>query len=237
LNETNHSLLKEIEKERKVEADRKTFISNVSHELKTPISISRGYLEAIKDQVNKEKHNDYIDIIYNENENMNEIVKGMLSLLKAESVSEYKMKSYEIKPILIELADYLSIQSSEKGQNFALVGDFGSAMMDLKSFKSIMLNLMTNAINYGVENSEIMIEGIITDKLQITISNHTENDVNTDELFTRFYTTDQSRNRKTSGTGLGLSIVRATLNKYNSGFNVRSEDGVFSFSFTLKTSD
>jgi len=233
LKETNESLLNEIEKERNIEANRKTFISNVSHELKTPISISRGYLEAIKDQVNPDKQSQYIDIVYGENEKMNEIVKSMLTLLKAESNTSYKLKPKNIDVIMEDIKEYFSLQLSEKDMTLELSSQFGTALIDEVSFKSVMINLVSNAINYGLPHSTVVIEHDLSEKLHIKISNKIDSKVDVESIFTRFYTADSSRNSESSGTGLGLSIVKAILDSYQSELKVSSTNEEFSISFSL----
>jgi signal transduction histidine kinase len=237
LRASNNSLLSEIEKEKQNEADRKTFITNVSHELKTPLAISRGYLEAINDKLDENKQSEYLEIIYKENENMSNIVSSMLTLLKSESEQAYELVLYDVESILVELKDFFKLKLVEHNVELEIVGEFTSCYIDTLSFKSVMINLISNAIRYGTENSVIKIIGSISEKQSISIENQTVFDVDVDTIFERFYTSDSSRNKKTSGTGLGLAIVKSILSKYPSEFSASCVNNIFKFDFSLKIED
>lgn len=240
LQKTNQSLYTEIEKERGQEAARREFISSVSHDLKTPIGIASGYLEAIQDGIREDLKDKYLDISIKELARMNKIVLDMLEVVRLEDTNlDLKMEKQEIMTVVRETAAYFSIMAKDKDMSISLP-DVSSclAVAENRSFKSVMMNILSNAIHYGLPESIIIVDvEEIGHEVMVKVINRVEPGLilDKDKIWNKFYTKDESRNRKTSGTGLGLTIVKNVLDKYGSDFDVIAKDGYFEFRFLLST--
>jgi|GEM_PF-1837719 len=237
LNETMTSLMNEIENEHKKDKDRSHFFSSVSHELKTPLSISRGYIEFLIDGVRVDKTEEYLSILQNENERMTDIVMKMLDLIKIEEKKEVLViEKQPILPLIHEVERYFDVMLHDKNISIEINGDFTQCYFDEKSMIKILINLVSNAINYSAEGECIVLTGVLENKTQkIILKNKALNyqELDLKSIFQNFYTTDKSRNRKTSGTGLGLSIVKSIFERSDINYFVSLEDEYFVFEFNL----
>lgn len=238
LEKSNRDLYDEIEKERANEGRRREFIANVSHDLKTPIGIAKGYLEALKVQLREDKRDEYLEITMKEMDKMNRIVVDMLQLLRMESdEGNLKLSLLPFEPYVEESVAYFEVMAGKKGMTFQIEGAFGPCMFEDKTMRSLLTNLLSNAVRYGVGDTEIRILSRKSDDGYIVyISNVVENPAAmvTDEIWHKFYTGDVSRNREQSGTGLGMSLVKSILDSYGSTYEAKVAGERFVFRFTLK---
>lgn len=238
LKSANQELLKDIEREREIESNRKAFIANVSHELKTPLGIARGYIEAILDGIRKDKQEDYLHITLKELKSMNTIILNLLELMKYDDMDKrIELSCQPVKPYFDEMAEHFSVLLHEYQMELDIEGEFVKAVVESRTFKSLLINLISNSIQYGVNGTKIHVVLKHDDeKLKIRISNKIEEgmEIDLERIWHKFYTNDSSHNRKTSGTGLGLSIVRSILDKYNSEYDIIVEGNRFIFEFDLK---
>lgn len=236
LNDTMGSLIREIDDGQEKAKERSHFFSSVSHELKTPLSVSRGYIEFLIDGVRKDKSEDYLKILQKENEKMSDIVMSMLNLIKYEEEDNIIVVKQSILPLIHEAERHFDIILAEKDMKLDIKGDFTECYFDEKSLIKVLINLMSNAINYGVESTTVQVIGKIEKGRQlIGIVNQAKNhdEIDMDALFQKFYSTDKSRNRKTSGTGLGMSIVKTILEKCEMPYEAKLEGNLFVFEFGL----
>ena len=234
----NYKLLQDIEKERQQEAVRKEFVANVSHELKTPLGIARGYIEAVLDGIRKERQEDYLKITLKELDRMNQIVLNMLDMMKMEDGKvPVTFADKDIRPILKGMEEYFEVLLNTKAMSLSIDESIDHAVIEETTFKSLMLNLLSNAIHYGVTGTEVKVKGrAMEGELKMWVENKVDepDSIDLDKIWHKFYTVDQSHNRKTSGTGLGMSIVRNILDQYGAKYNVFVHDDSFVFEFTLK---
>lgn len=240
LNNANQQLLRDIEKERLIEKQRRDFVANVSHELKTPIGIAKGYVEAIMDGIRSDQHDNYLRITVNELDRMNQIVLNMLELMKLDAGEQsLNIVRTAIKPFFDELGQYFELQLRQKHLTLNICDEIPAAMIDIRTFKMLILNLMSNAVKYGKEGTSIDVDKKVTNKhVTLYIENTVEEPeaIDLDQIWHKFYTADQSRNRLTSGTGLGLSIVKSILDQYGTPYNVYIHKDRFVFELTFPTS-
>lgn len=237
LSKANEQLLVDLDKERLIEQQRRNFVSNVSHDLKTPIGIAKGYLEAVLDGIREDLHDDYLQVSIGELDRMNQIVLNMLELMKLDGQEDVlKMGMASLRPYFEELVVYFDLQLQQKDMTIILAEDIPDAMIDHRTFKMLLLNILSNGIKYGKENTSIEIDTRIEkDQVILYIENHVENPelIDLDQIWHKFYTADASRNRMTSGTGLGLSIVKSILDQYESKYKVYLHKDKFVFEMTL----
>ena len=240
LQDTNEKLKLEIEKERNLEKMRKEFVSSVSHELKTPLGIMRGFTEGLKDEVAVEKKDYYIDVILEEIQNMDALVLDMLELSKLESNAIIlKLESFDIVNLFELVEDRFIQQLEEKSIRIKYLCSEEPLMVngDKKRIEQVIINIITNAIRHTRDEGTIKIDIMKQeeDKIYIAIENQGDN-IQEDKLnfiWDRFYRAEEARDRKSGGTGLGLAIVKNILELHNSEYGAINTDMGVRFFFTL----
>ncbi|PGS53497.1 cell wall metabolism sensor histidine kinase WalK [Bacillus sp. AFS041924] len=240
LQQVNSKLLKDIEKEKQLEQIRKEFISGVSHELKTPLSIVQSYAEGLKDGLNIEKNGYYADVILEEVDRMNGLVVDMLELSKLQS-GTYTLRSEPF--LIVECIDHVMIRMFENSSNnnrcklnFNLDEDT-LVIGEKRKIEQVIINILSNAIHYGNPGSVVKISLLDKgDHVNIAIFNEGNPipDDKIDKIWNRFYRIDESRNRQNGGTGLGLSIVKTILDLHHSTIKVHNKEDGVEFIFNLK---
>lgn len=229
----NRQLENDIVNEKKLDKMRKEFVSNVSHELKTPIFLIQGYAEGLKKVSHLvEKRDFYCDVIMNETEKMDRLIKDLLDLAQLEAgMFTVEERPFDItdlvnhtlakfKPVFEHKNIYLKVTLPEKLDVNA----------DPDRTEQILVNYINNAINHLNTQNEIRVS-VTADaqKARVAVFNSGENIPadEIDKLWISFYKADKSRSREYVGTGLGLSIVRAIQESHNNCYGVDNlEDGV-----------
>ncbi|MBJ7993558.1 sensor histidine kinase [Bacillus mycoides] len=238
LNVANTKLQQDIERERQLEKTRKEFISGVSHELKTPLSVIRSFAEGIKDGVSKDTTY-YTDVILEETENMNRLIVEMLELAKLES-GTYKldMTTFSIGELIQQVYTKLLFSMEEKHLQVDIHTDSSLFVKANRSrIEQVVVNLLSNAIRYTPDGEKIHVSVIETeDTVKIKIEN-TGNPIpeeSLEKIWDRFYRLDASRSRHTGGTGLGLSIVKNILDLHHAEYGVYNTTNSVVFYFNLQ---
>lgn len=232
LNLLNDKLKVELKEKERILEKEKMFMRAIGHELKTPVAIINGYIEALQDGMidENEKKNTY-DIIYNEAMSINKLVKDINSYLKYEFRDlKPSFEKVNLKEIIELGLNKYSLDIEQKKINLKVELDDLEIVTDIKIFNIILNNLITNALTYVNEEREI---GILLKGNTLIIENSTENisDEMIEKIFNPFYKIDSSRSRKYGGTGLGLSIVKNLLEilKLGYSFTYDKERGVVKF--------
>ena len=239
LKENNSELEKDIEVKSKIDEMRKQFISDVSHELKTPISLIQGYAEGLIENVNTDEENRkfYSEVILDEANKMDKLVKRLLELMKL----EYEEREFnDTKFDIVELINESIKNSSVKLKEQEIEIEFKSeepiyVFADDFYIEQVFTNYFTNAIKNvekidNIKKIKIGIKkGKEEGKIRVTVFNTGKNipQENLNRIWTRFYKVDPSRDRSKGGTGIGLALVKAIMTKYNSQYGVSNKkDGV-----------
>lgn len=214
------------------------FISNASHELRTPVTSIKGFAETIKNMPEEEQtlKDEFLDIIYNESLRLEHIVEHMLTLSK---VNKTQLQKTEIalNDFLYYIGNSMKHQLHEKHLqlSFDLAEDV-TIKSDKYLLSQILLNLMSNAIRYTDEGGKITISTAFKEgKIQITVSDTGIgiSKLEQDRIFERFYRVNKGRSRQSGGTGLGLSIVKELSQVLGGQVFVKSQIGKGSH-FTLE---
>lgn len=240
LNLKNQQLEKDIEKERQIDEMRKEFISNVSHELKTPISLIQGYAEGLKANVNEDEENKnfYCDVIVDEASRMDKMVKELLNLCHLESdFSRLDKSIFDLSPLIDRVVDkYRSVFSTKQ---INLCWEKGEPLLveaDKSRIEQVMGNYLNNAIQYADFEKEIKITAQITgEKVEVSVfnsGNHIPEEY-LDKIWISFYKVDKARTRVFGGTGLGLSIVRGIMELHKNRYGVENVEGGVRFWFEV----
>lgn len=237
LQETNEKLKKEMDIKRIQEEKRKQLIANISHELKTPITIIQGSINGVKSGMYTE---DMYEDILEETNKMNELVREMLEISKLESPTFILNKeAFDLVSIFLKEKDKLKAMIKEKNIKICF-NDFDEAIAfgDEKRINQVVTNLLTNAIKYTPDEGEINVSiELDNDKDQyiFAIENFgiTLSKEEIEKIWDPFYRKEKSRNKKFGGTGLGLSIVKRILEVHHSNFGVESTENSVKFYFSI----
>ena len=246
---TNIELEKDIEEKSKIDEMRKQFISDVSHELKTPIALIQGYAEGLVENVNndEESRKFYAEVILDETNKMDKLVKQLLELMKLEyGRREFSNKEFDMKELINEVIRKCKVILDENNIKTQINAE-GNLLVFADDFyiEQVLTNYITNAIKNAKEvNGEKKIEiytktNIETSKLKVCVFNTGDNikQEDLDRIWGRFYKVDSSRNRNDGGSGIGLSLVKAIMSNYGNCYGVENkENGVeFYFEVNLRT--
>ena len=238
LRETNKELEKDIEKKSKIDEMRKQFISDVSHELKTPIALIQGYSEGLIENVNsdEESRKFYAEVISDEAGKMDTLVKQLLELMKLEyGTREFNNSKFNIIELINEVIRKCDVMIKEKKISIEFNEEKPIYVMaDEFYIEQVVTNYFTNAIKHaeevdGQKKISIKVENRKDNKIKVSVFNTGKNipEMDLDRIWKRFYKVDESRNREDGGSGIGLALVKAIMNNYQNDFGViNKEDGV-----------
>ena len=217
-----------VEAQKSLETMRSSFIANVSHELKTPMTTIGGFIDGILDgTIPVERQNHYLSIVSDEVKRLSLMVNAMLSLSKLESgQTEFKPISIDITEIICRII--ISFSFKLEGKNIEIKGMEDVAPFfvdgDYDLMYQAIYNLFDNAIKFTPQNGYIEIKIDDNDRLfSITNSGKGINKEDLEFIFDRFYKGDKSRSKDKSGFGLGLYIVKSIINIHNGNILVKSE--------------
>ena len=243
LQKNNSELEKDIEEKSKIDEMRKQFISDVSHELKTPIALIQGYSEGLIENVNsdEESRKFYAEVIQDEANKMDKMVKELLELMKLEyGAKKFNDELFNITELINEeLRKYTVLLNENNIETKFDLKEPVYVYADSNFVEQIVNNYLSNAIKNVEEiNKEKYIKisfKIIEDKIRISVFNTGKNisKENMQRIWNRFYKEDTSRNREMGGTGIGLSLVRAIMNNYNNEYGVINKTNGVEFYFDL----
>ena len=223
-------LHEDIEKERKIDKMRKEFISNVSHELKTPIAIINNYCEGLKEGIadDKDTADFYLDIIMEETENMNKLVQSLLFLSRVErGYLSFSSEPFNIQEII---ENEVKRAENSSGGKYTVDIKIQDSIFhgDKEQLSTVIKNLIENSFKYTEPEGTISIL-VENNKFSITnTSNITEKEIGS--IWQPFYRADKARDRKL-GTGLGLAIVKEILENHNLKFGVYKSENNITFWF------
>ena len=245
LRNTNIELEKDIEEKSKIDEMRKSFISDVSHELKTPIALIQGYSEGLLENVNtdEESRKFYAEVILDETNKMDKLVKQLLELMKLEyGKREFNDKKFDIVEVEKEVIRKSKDMLEEKKIEVEFkTPDQINVIADDFYIEQVISNYITNAIKHVKPfegKNVIRIENDICrekNKVRVRVFNTGENipEEHINRIWNRFYKIDKSRNRTDGGTGIGLAFVKAVMNNYGNDYGIINKENGVEFYFEL----
>lgn len=223
-------IIEDVTQIKKLERMRSDFVSNVTHELKTPLTSIRGFIDTLKNGAIKDEMvaNKFIDIIDIEAERLSSLIQDILLLSEIESKNDYDTEPVDINQSALSVIDLLEPKLTDK------IEMIFEPQANLKPFtcnpgrmKQLLINLLDNAIKYTEEGTVTLICKEELGNLMIKVKD-TGIGMEKEQLsriFERFYRVDKGRARKQGGTGLGLSIVKHIVELYNGTIHVESQLG------------
>ena len=245
LRRTNIELEKDIEEKSKIDEMRKSFISDVSHELKTPIALIQGYSEGLLENVNtdEESRKFYAEVILDESNKMDKLVKQLLELMTIEyGKREFNDNKFNVVELEKQVIIKSQVMLQEKEAKMELVSpEEINVIADDFYIEQVISNYVTNALKHVKEvNGENYIKiynevNIEKNKVRIKVFNTGDKIKEEDmaRIWNRFFKADESRNRDDGGTGIGLSFVKAIMNNYKNEYGVMNKENGVEFYFDL----
>ena len=212
----------------------KQFVSDASHELKTPLAVIEANADVLQDKVGGNK---WITYIQNEVQSMNKLVNDLLTLSKMENINDINVQRFDLsKEIQMSVAVFESMIYEKKIElktNISEGIEFYGDKEDIKHITSIILD---NAIKHTEENGEIIVNAFKEkNDVKIEIKNQGEPipEEEQEKIFERFYRVDKARSRSEKRYGLGLSIAKGIVDKYNGEIKANSKNGFTTFTVKL----
>ncbi len=224
--------ISEIRKAQKIRSD---FVANVTHELKTPLTSIRGFIETLRQgAIDKpEVARRFIDIIDVEAERLHKLINDILILSEIEEIKEEKESEiFDLRALIDDVIVLLDDLASDR--KISLITDEDETPLPVKAssyrIKQVLINLIENAIKYNRPNGRVFVHAARDGQNRLVLKvRDTGSGIaaeHQDRIFERFYRVDKSRSRDLGGTGLGLSIVKHIAQLYGGQAFVRSEPGV-----------
>lgn len=237
----------EIETLKSQEKFRREFLSNVSHEFKTPLFAIQGYIEAIQDDGMEDPMltKKFLEKAAKNVDRLSLLVKDLDAISKLES-GEIPMnyEKFDLGVLVREVFESLELKAKDHKVNMVFKDKYDLddlVYADREKIRQVLVNLIDNSFKYGRENGTTAIKTFsLHDQILVEV---TDDGVGIEEkslprLFERFYRTEKSRSRKAGGSGLGLAIVKHIVEAHQQTITVRSTEGVGStFGFTLEKAD
>ncbi len=225
LESTINNLHQEIERVQRLEVIRKEFVSNFTHEIKTPLGIINGFSELVEIEQDEKKRNEYITIIQNETKRINELVLAMLDLSKLESQKvSLKLEEVDLLDIVGDCLDSMMYLFERK--QIKVHTQLDSSMVKADRFKIEMVidNFISNALRYTAEGKNVYVR-LDEHGFEIENEGHPIPKDDLEKIWLTFHKVDCSRNAE--GTGLGLAICKAILDLHHFEYGVKNtEKGV-----------
>ena len=223
--------------ERNAERQKNELITNVAHDLRTPLTTIVGYLELIKDDtaLSKEDVHKYSGIAYEKSIRLQEMMDDLFEFTKLDNADIKLNKSMiNLSGLIMQMTD--EFYPSFKDCNITPIVDLPEENIyvqgDGQLLARVFDNLISNALKYGYHNTDLKIEVSGDEKYAtVKVINHGDTIASEDIplLFNKFYRTDSSRNSKTGGTGLGLAITKNIVDLHHGDISVTSDDQITTF--------
>ncbi len=241
LQQANESLKHDLELKEETENMRREFVSNVSHELKTPIALIQGYAEGLQEGIMDDENSRqiYLDIIIDEANKMNRLVREMLILNQLE-VGQMNMDlvDFNVTEMIDSVVDSNKINFEAQGITYSFINKQDCIVhADEFLVEQVITNFISNAIHYVLNENIINVryDFVKKGKVRISVFNSGNNIAKKDikRIWEKFYKADKARSREYGGSGIGLSVVKATMDLLHEKFGVENQENGVEFWFEL----
>lgn len=244
LKSANNELKRDIEKKNKIDEMRKEFLSNVSHELKTPIALIQGYAEGLKEEINDdaESREYYCEVIMDEAAKMNQMVKKLLTLNQLEFGNDtVTMERFDITALISTYLQSAAILCKQKEislqmEKYPPINVWADEFM----VEEVFGNYFSNAVNHVAGKRVIDVKLTLEEKkVRVSVFN-TGTPIPEESLphiWEKFYKVDKARTREYGGSGVGLSIVKAAMEAMNQKYGANNYENGVEFWFELEAEE
>lgn len=244
LKTANNELQTDLEQKIQIDEMRKEFLSNVSHELKTPIALIQGYAEGLQDCINDdaESREFYCEVIIDEAAKMNNMVKKLLSLNQLEFGNDVvNIQRFDLTELINGVIQSSTLLADQKGARISF--DQKQPLYvwgDEFKLEEVVTNYISNAINHVDGEKQIEVTVLHqNDKVRVSVFNTGEliPEDSLDKVWIKFYKVDKARTREYGGSGIGLSIVKAIMDSHHQKYGVYNRKEGVVFWFELDAAD
>ncbi len=234
LKAANNELQNDIQEKMQIDEMRKEFLSNVTHELKTPIALIQGYAEGLQDNINDdvESRNFYCDVIIDEANKMNNMVKKLLNLNQIEfGTNQVEFERFDIVEVLKSVLNSNQIKFEQKNVDLQFEENQSIYVWaDEFMTQEVITNYISNALNHVDGENVIEVSLLVKERtVRVSVRNTGAQipEEELDKVWIKFYKVDKARTREYGGSGIGLSIVKAIMNSMHQECGVLNHvDGV-----------
>ncbi len=242
LKSANNELLIDIERKTQIDEMRKDFLSNVSHELKTPLALIQGYAEGLLECINEdeESRSFYCEVIMDEADKMNQMVKKLLTLNQLEFGNDIvTMERFDLTELIRGVLASASILLKQNEITLTFNTDMPMYVWaDEFKVEEVVTNYLSNAIHHVQDPKHIDIKYTqMEDYVRVSVFNTGQQipPEDVDQIWVKFYKVDKARTREYGGSGIGLSIVKAIMDSFHRECGVRNHANGVEFWFELDT--
>ncbi len=234
----------EIDELRRQEKFRRDFLSNISHEFKTPLFAIQGYIDAVKDDgfEDTDMAHQFLEKASKNVDRLSYLIKDLDEISKLETGEmPINYTKFKINDLIKEVFESMELKAAEHHIRLVFKEKYDEPIVvyaDREKISQVMINLIDNSFKYGKQDGSTSISVFeLHDQVLVEV---TDDGIGIEEkylprLFERFFRTDTSRSRQIGGSGLGLAIVKHIIEAHDQTINVRSTDGLGStFGFTLQ---
>jgi len=224
-------MLHDVTKQQQLEASRREFVANVSHELKTPLTTLKSHAETLLDIIGDNKTAEtFANTILNETDRMTRLVKDLLLISSLEGKMVLNRSMFSLKSMINDVVSTMTLVADEKGHrlNFEAIAELPDFYGDRDKIEQVLYNVISNSIKYTPNGGKISIKaGKLYGDFFVEVKDNgigiPEKDL--DRIFERFYRVDKARSRELGGTGLGLSISKSIVDAHGGTIRVESKVG------------
>lgn len=228
-----------------LEDEERIFVSNVSHDFRSPLTSIKGYVEAIMDgTIPVEIQDQYLQIILDETNRLSKLTESLLDLNQfGKNGAKLNISTFDINEVILATTRVFGVSLKKKNLSIKTKLEPGALFVeaDIDKIQQVIYNLVDNAIKFSFENNSIDFETYVKHgKVFVSIKDHGIgiSSENQKKIWDRFYKIDASRGKNKMGAGLGLSIVKAIISAHSENINVISTPGAGTeFIFTLTKSE
>lgn len=241
---SNEQLHSDIQQKERLEQLQKEFMSNITHELKTPLSIIQSYAEGARDLVDQSNHDEYLSIIIDESDKMDRLIRQMTQLVKYDSdMFQLHIRTFSMNDLIERILDKFHILLKQRELKVQIkYWTLDRVKGDPVQIEHVIFNILSNSIRHAEPGSVIVIdmERTLENKLQVSVKNTGDHipEEHLHRVWERFYQVEPGRSRESGGnSGLGLAIVKHLLDAHGSNYGIFNVQNGVIFSFTLELSD
>lgn len=236
LQKKNAELAKAYEELKSLDSAKSNFMILVNHELKTPLTSVINFTSLLAESDLDEDQKLYVNRVSQSADRLKALIDDVLLVVKAE-MGQLKtdVRQVELRGLLSEISPALAELARQKQQNIVEKAQPALVQADLVQIRQVLHRLIHNAVKFGKESSEILVESaVVGESLRLTVTNRGApiSEKTIDKIFRPFFI-DEDIMHHSSGTGLGLTICQSLLQAQGSGLNIRNHDDGVSVSFTL----
>ena len=240
LKSANTHLAQDVAEKDEIDRQRRELLSNISHELKTPIAVIQGYAEGLKDGISEdsEMREHYCSVIIDEAAKMNRMVRQLLALDELEARKGAARERFDLADMLRGEANAFLLRSQQGGVTLDVdVPDELIVWSDDYLWEQVIQNYLSNAFQYVSEGGTVRIRAKenARDGVIVTVFNTGDAipEASLEKLWNKFYKVDKARTRAYGGSGIGLSIVQASMDNLGGTCSAANVDGGVEFTAEL----